>query len=262
MEITNEQKGKLFKIILIVGIILALFLGVKVLSELKNLNEDDNKNINVISFTGHGEVNAVPDIANISFTIHKEAKTVKEAQDSVAQIENKSLSFLRGNKIEDKDIKTQNASFNPKYDYTNPCLNSYPRPCDPVSPKIVGYEAYESISVKIRNTDNVGTIMQGLGSLSVTDLSGPNFSIDDEDALKAEARKQAIDDAKEKAKSLARDLGVHLGKITSFNENGNYPMPMYAKTDMAMGSSAPAVAELPKGENTITSDVTITFEIR
>ena len=41
-------------------------------------NSRDNQTENTISFSGHGEVNAVPDIANISFSIVKEAKTVKD----------------------------------------------------------------------------------------------------------------------------------------------------------------------------------------
>jgi hypothetical protein len=131
---------------------------------------------------------------------------------------------------------------------------------------IVGYEAYENISVKIRKVDDVGKIVQGLGTLGVTDLNGPNFAIDNEDGLKAQAQKLAIDDAKAKAKVLAGNLGVRLGKITSFNDNNLYSVPMYATNSMdksASGiapSAAPAV--VPAGENLITSDVTLTYEIR
>jgi len=109
----------------------------------------------------------------------------------------------------------------------------------------------------------VGKIMQGLGTLGVSDLNGPNFSIDNEDALKAQARKKAIDDAKEKAATLAKDLGVRLGKITSFSESGNYPSPMYDRGMMSVSAAKEsAPAQIPKGENTISSDVSITYEIR
>lgn len=227
----------------------------------------DNKPENTITFSGHGEVTATPDIANVYFTISKEAKTVKEAQSLVAQVEKKSLDFLRSKNILDKDIKTTNASFYPKYEYQYdakimiPCAEyGCPRPGKNV---IVGYTASESITVKVRNTDEVGEVMQGLGTLGVSDLSGPNFSIDNEDGLKMAARRKAIEDAKTKAKALARDLGINLGKITSFSESGNYPVPMYAKSMMAADSgSGSAPAELPKGENTISSDVTITYQIR
>jgi uncharacterized protein YggE len=261
-----EFKIKLYRIFRIVLIAFLVAVAVNFLAEFPKYRSD--KQENTITFSGHGEVSAVPDIANISFTTSKDAKTVKEAQTLVVAVEKSSLDFLKANNVLEKDIRTANASFYPKYEYKYdtkiimPCTQ-YGCPPNPGNNVIVGYTASESITVKVRNTDDVGKIMQGLGTLGVSDLSGPNFSIDNEDGLKAAARKKAIDDAKEKAKVLAKDLGVRLGRITSFSEGGNYPAPMYAKTmmaDSASGSGAPA--EIPKGENTITSDVTITYEIR
>jgi uncharacterized protein YggE len=96
-------------------------------------------------------------------------------------------------------------------------------------------------------------------------MSGPNFTIDKEDVLKEQARKMAIDEAKEKAEKLSKDLGVKLVRIVSFSENnGGYGMPMYYDKEMSAVSSAgraPA-PELPTGENKIISNVTITYEIR
>ncbi|HNW71461.1 MAG TPA: SIMPL domain-containing protein [Candidatus Paceibacterota bacterium] len=226
---------------------------------------DKNENINVIAISGHGEVSATPDIANISITISKEAKTVKEAQEEVAKVEKEVLNLLKTNSVDDKDIKTINSSFNPTYEYKYVSSYCTQYSCPSSGNRvIVGYEAYENISIKIRNIDDSGKIIQGLGALGLSELSGPNFAIDKEDELKAEARKEAIDDAQSKAKKLAKDLGIKLGDITSFNENGNYPSRLYASDMSAKLESVNTayVAELPKGENTITSDVTITYEIR
>ncbi len=235
----------------------------------RNENKYQNGNQNIITITGHGEVQAAPDIANVSFTIRKEAKTVKDAQTQVSEVEARVLAALKVNNVLEKDIKTVSVSFNPKYEYRYdkqvvPCTQ-YNCPPNNGNNVIVGYEAYENISIKIRNTDSAGKIIQDLGALGVTDLYGPNFTIDNEDGLKVQARKEAIDDAKNKAKILAKDLEIRLGKMTSFSENGNYPMPMYtnslAKMDsVSAAGSAPAV--LPVGENTISSDVTITYEIK
>jgi len=270
MEIPQESKKSLSKALLVLAIVLSLYFAVKFLAEFRYYSTMRGENVSYITLSGHGEVQAVPDIANVYFTIRKEAKTVKEAQTAVAEVEAKALSFLKENKVEEKDIKTANASFNPKYEYRYeksmmPCSQWG---CPPNQGKnvIVGYEAYESITVKIRNTDEVGKIMQGLGTLGVEELNGPNFTIDNEDGLKAEARKLAIDDAREKGKTLAADLGVKIVRISSFNDSGNdYPYPMMYSEDAMMGGKAvsqSAPAQIPKGENTITSDVTIVYEIR
>ncbi|OGI62561.1 hypothetical protein A2818_02400 [Candidatus Nomurabacteria bacterium RIFCSPHIGHO2_01_FULL_40_12] len=269
MEIPNEYLKNLYRIILAFLVILSLFFGVKFLSELRSLEMMGSSEANVITLSGHGEVQAVPDIANVYFTISKDAKTVKEAQEAVAKIEKAALDFLKEKGVADKDIKTENASFYPKYEYRYdtkimmPC-NEYGCPSRGGNNVIVGYTASESVTVKVRNTDDAGVIMQGLGTVGVSNLSGPNFAIDDEDALKAEARKKAIDDARAKAKVLAKDLGVKLGRISNFSESGNYPMPMYygKATMFADSGEESAPAEIPKGENTISSDVTITYEIR
>lgn len=259
MEIPEAHKKNLYLASLVFLIVISLYFAVRFLSEFKSY--DMMGNYSSVTFSGHGEVNAVPDIASVYFNINKESKTVKEAQAKVAEVEKKALDFLKTSNVAEKDIKTNNASFTPKYDYEQIYCITYP--CPQKNPVLVGYEAYESITVKVRNTDDVGKIMQGLGALGVSDLNGPNFSIDNEDALKAEATKKAIDDAKAKAEVLAKNLGVRLGKISAFNESGNYPMPMYDNRMMSVGAAKEsAPAQLPKGENTISSDVTITYEIK
>ena len=277
MEISPEQKVRMYRGLKIVFIVFLAVVAVNALFGDRGYR-DENKTPNTISFSGHGEVTAAPDIANIYFTISKDASTVKNAQDGVAVIEKKALDLLKAKGVADKDIQTSNASFNPKYQYqqavcppipmgagtagttVSPTSSYY---CPPSKQVLVGYTASESITVKVRNTDTVGDIMQGLGTTGVSDLNGPNFAIDNQDALQIQARKKAIDDAKAKAQTLAKDLGVKLGKISSFSENGNYPI-MYAAKGMSLdsASSAPSPAVIPKGVNTITSDVTITYEIR
>ena len=141
-------------------------------------------------------------------------------------------------------------------------------PCPPVtsSPKIIGYEVSQSIQVKVRDTAKAGQVLEGLGSLGVQNISGPNFTVDDEDAVRAAAREEAIKEAREKAKVLAKQLGVSLGKVTSFYENeGGYPMYGYGKGGAAMESDirVSAVAPtLPMGENETNVSVTVTYEIR
>ncbi|MEK7569483.1 MAG: SIMPL domain-containing protein [Patescibacteria group bacterium] len=262
MELPEEQKKRLSVGLVVLVVILCLYFGIKTLAEFRAYGMMGSGSANTITLSGHGEVNAVPDIATVYFTIRQEGKTVKEAQDKVVTIEKKALDFLRASGVAEKDIRTENASFNPKYEYqvSTARPDIYPPPGKQV---VVGYEAYESLTVKVRNTDDAGKIIEGLGGLGVTELSGPNFMIDDEDALQAEARREAIVDAREKAKILAKDLGVRLGRVSSFSESGNYPIPIYARAEfMVADGAAEQAAELPKGENTITSDVNITYEIR
>ena len=106
--------------------------------------------------------------------------------------------------------------------------------------------------------------MGEVGKLNVSNVSGLQFVIDDPDALTAEARSKAIDDAKAKAVELSRQLGVSLGRVINFSESGNQPI-YFAKSEiMSMGvdGANTPIPEVPAGQNKITSHVSITYEIK
>jgi uncharacterized protein len=264
MEIKEEYKNNLYYAILALLIVLVLNFGASFLNEIKSLNKGDVSQDKILVVSGFGEVSAVPDIATITFTIKKEANNVADAQSAVSEVKQKVLEVLKNNEIDEKDIKTNSAAFNPKYEFQQGEMicNSFGCRPQPGKSIIVGYEAYENLTVKIRNIDSSGKVIEELGAVGVSDLYGPNFDIDEKDILKEEARREAIKDAREKAEVLAKDLGVRLGKVVSYNESGDYmPQPMmYAKD--AMVSAPSANMELSKGENTISSNVSIVYEIK
>ena len=218
---------------------------------------------NTISVSGKAEVNSAPDIAHFSFTVKETSKTNKEAQDIISDKVASILDGLEKTGVEEKDIKTQSYTIYPKYEYV-----TVEREKDtaldgtiyfPGSDKKrvqTGFNVSQNISLKLRDFDNVGNVLELLATTGVDNLNGPNFEIDDPEELKEEARAMAIEDAKAKAKRLAKDLGVKLGKVVSFNENGGgyYSQPTYARglEHAAFDSlSVKAAPELPVGENTI-----------
>lgn len=243
----------------------ALFFAAKFVTEVKSYGYIGGGVLagNVISVNGTGEVFAVPDIANITFSVTKQGKTVADAQKEVSKKIDGALVFLKNTGIAEKDIKTTNYNAFPKYEYSDvTCLSTdCPRPGKQI---LVGYDVTQSITVKVRDTDKTGAILEGLAKVGITEITGPNFEIDDDEALKAEARKKAIADAKEKAEILAKDLDVRIVRIINFTESGNYPIYFGAKSMDGYGGlgGAVPVPEIPKGENKITSNVTITYEIR
>jgi uncharacterized protein YggE len=222
-----------------------------------------NQPSNVISVNGSGDVIAVSDIATLSINLTKDGKTAKEAQDLLNESITKTLKYLKDQKIDDKDIKSEYGGLSPKYSYDQ--IKCFAYPCPQSDPKIIGYTATQSIAVKVREVDNASTVRTGLAEIGITNISGPTFSIDDEEGFKDQARSKAITEARGKAEILASELGVKLGKVVSFSENNDGYYPMYAKTMMGAGdavSNQESAPTLPKGENKITSNVTITYEIR
>lgn len=248
---------------------LAVFLCVKTLAELVRM-PNIGKEVypqSTIMVTGKGEAYAIPDIATFSFSVIETAKTAKLAQDAVNQKMDKALSSLKDSGIEEKDIKTTNYSVYPKYEWTETVCSelNYPN-CPRGKNVLVGYEVNQSIMVKVRDTEKAGDLVTKVGAIGVENISGVEFSIDDREKYVAEAREEAIADAKTKAKELSKQLGVKLGKIMYYNDNSTQPYYGYAEgkgggMDLAVSSVAP-VAQLPTGETKITSEISITYEIR
>lgn len=260
----GEHTKNLARVGIIFGAILSVFFLFKTVNEIKAGTIIGRTNVsNTISVTGKGEVVAIPDIATVSFSVTESAKTVAEAQRLATEKTNKAIALLKGKEIAEKDIATENYSFYPKYEYNQGLCTQYG--CSNGKQVLIGYEVSQSVSVKIRKTDIAGEILTGLGALNVQNLSGLSFSVDKREVLEREARQKAITEAQTNAEQLAKDLGVHLVGIVSYNEGTNYPMPYYAKAtaveayDSRAGAPAP---ELPKGETKIISNVTIVYEIR
>lgn len=252
------------------GALFLLGLFATTMKEYKYIGRDVNAQT-TITVSGDGESYATPDIATVSFSITKEAKTVAEARKSVDEKMKSIHQFLNTSGLADKDIKA-NYAFYPKYEWEQKQIQCIAYPCiqPPGRQVLIGYEVSESVDITIRgidkNPDIAGTIVGGLADNGATNVSGPNFTLENADAPKAIAREEAITKAKAKAEKLANDLGVTIVRISSFNEGFNYPMAYSGGMMKAMSADVavrtPEVANIPAGQNKYTSNVTITYEIR
>lgn len=246
--------------------VVSIYFGMKFINEIKTFGViGTTPTQNTIDVSGEGDVTAAPDVATINFNVEAQGKTAETAQNLVTIRINQALDFLKNANVASADVQTTDYNVSPQY--SQPCNGNIPCVSKPNEvPQIVSYLASENVSVKIRDITAVGNIVDGLGGVGITGISGPDFAIDNPDAVQDQAKQKAIDDAKQKAAALASELGVHLGKIVRFSDNdstGN-PMPMMydAATGMANGAVAMApTSALPSGQNKYTSSVTITYEI-
>jgi len=259
---TDKRIRALFSIVLIV---LSFYLLFAALGELKSYRYIGSgvTATNTINVSGDGEVFAVPDTATFSVTIQEEAKEVQAAQDVASKKGNDIIAYLKSKGVDVKDIQTTDYNVYPQYDYVNGiCTNGgY---CQPGKQTLRGFQVSQTLTVKVRDTQKAGALLSGVGSLGASSVSGLSFTIADEDALQAEARDKAIAKAKDKADALAKSLNVSIVRVVGFSENSNSPMPYYAKgmAVAAMDSRESVAPELPTGQNKITSNVNITYEIR
>ncbi len=250
----NRALGSLTLVVVVIALLSYAYLT---LEQAKHANNMPS----TISVGGKGEVLAVPDLGQFSFTVQAQASTSEEAQGQSATKMNAILAYLKEQGIEDRDIKTEGYNLVPRYRFEErPCpINTF---CPPGEQIEDGFEVFQTVTVKVRATDKAGAIIAGVGEREASNISGLTFTIDDTDALKAEAQRVAIEDAKAKAEILADQLGVEIVRMVSYYEDmGMYPM---YDTPVAMEAKAGDFMspELPVGEETTSVTVNVTYEVK
>jgi uncharacterized protein YggE len=207
---------------------------------------------NTITVSGEGKVVGIPDVALIDLGTTVERPTVSAAQKENTRIMNELISRLKSGGVDAKDIQTTSYNVYPSYDWNNG------------KQTLRGYTVSQNVHVKVRNLEKVGDLIGMAGELGANQIGGITFSVDEPEDLRAQARLKALENAKDKAKTLSEAAGVKLVRVVSFDESFQYPgpVPYYDKMALGMGGAgaAPAPA-VEAGSNEIVANVTLTYEI-
>ena len=216
---------------------------------------------NVISVSGYGEAFGAADIATFSFSVVSEKSTVAAAQTDATNKINAITKYIKDAGVVEKDIQTTDYSVYPQYEYNQIVCVSYP--CPSGRQVLKGYQVRQTTTIKVRDLAKAGELLTGVGGQGATEMSGLQVTFDDPNKLQNDARGKAISDAKAKADQLAKQLGVSLVRVVSFNENGGgYPGPMYTKAVGMGGDAVQSAPEISVGQNKVSISVSITYEIR
>ncbi len=203
-----------------------------------------------ITITGEGQVEAAPDMATITLGVSAEAETAKAAMDETSARVAALLQRLGEDGVEARDIQTSDLSLNPVWDHRND---------QPERPRISGFSAANTVTVRVRALDNLGGVLDGVLEVGANTFNGLSFGLQDPQPTLDEARKAAVADARRKAELYAMAAGVTLGGIASIAEDHNQagPQPMF-RMEAAMDSGSMPVAA---GELSIAARVIISWDI-
>lgn len=232
-------------------LVLLLNQGTVFFRNVKNTNPKDT-----IQITASGKVTVAPDLAVVSATVHNDANTAVDAQSKNTQKMDAVINFLKSSGIDQKDITTSQYNVSPKYDYTRS------------NPTITGYTATQTVTIKVYDLTKVGSLLDGATSAGANQIDNVYFTFNDPDAIKEQARENALANAKEKAKKLADAAGLNLGKLVTFSETSSgYPGPIAYDTKAVAAGSGGAPVPAPEtmvqpGTQDITADINVTYELR
>ena len=202
-----------------------------------------------ITVSGEGVVTAVPDMAVITMGASAEAETAKAAMDETSDITAAILERLTEAGIDARDIQTSDLSLNPIWSN---------RTSSDDRPRIDGYQASNRVTVRVRDLEALGPILDAVLTDGANRLGGLQFTIAEPDPLLDEARRRAVADARARAELFAEAAGVELGALLSLSENGaRMPRPEM----MSMARSYDEAVPVAQGEAELRAGVTLVYEI-
>jgi uncharacterized protein YggE len=214
------------------------------------------------SVDGEGKIDVTPDVAKFSVSVVTDGgKNVADVQARNTDKMNAVNAFLKEAGVSEKDLKTEEYTLSPRYEYPNfTGLAICPQP------SISGYALTQTLRVTVKDTAKIGDLLSGVVANGANNVSQVAFTVDDEDEAKADARKEAIKKAQEKAARLAKDAGFEMGRLVSiyetpqvFGYGGDSELSVKSGMIGVGGAAAPSIEP---GTNVTKVNVTLTYEIR
>lgn len=205
-----------------------------------------------ISVNGEGRVSLAPDVVMMSVGVDERNADLNAAQSAAAEKMDAIIAALRANGVAEADIQTGNYSVYAERDYE--------REGQPIT----GYVVSHTVTAKVRQIDNAGTVVAATIDAGANNIGGIWFGLDDPAGAIQQARELAVADAEAKATELARLANATLGPVQVISEGYAPSSPPVAYNgagaafDEAARSSAPAINP---GQTEVVLTVYVTYAI-
>lgn len=199
-----------------------------------------------VSVNGSAVVTRKPDIAVVTFGTVSQAADASAARDANSKLMAGVMQAVKAAGVDDKDIKTTSFSMSPVYDADGK--------------KITAYQVNNSIQVKVRKLDRLGALLDAATAAGANYANGLYFDVEDSEAAYNQALAKAVENARQRAETLAKSAGRTLGAVISAGESGGYnPYPIYfGRETMAADGGVPVSG----GTLDVSAAVSVTFELR
>lgn len=217
----------------------------------KVVTSDSGASLNTVTSSGSGRVSATPDEATMSFGVTRQAADAKKALDGASTAADKISKALKAQGVPAEDIQTSGVNVYPRYSEAGG------------KSTIDGFEASINVTAKVKDLDKLGEIIAALSDAGADTVSGPAFGIAEDAPYRADAIKEAVEDARKQAEEMADAAGKSVGDVVSISSSSvNVPGPMYGGARAEVALDAAKVVPIETGELDVTADVVVVFELQ
>lgn len=206
----------------------------------------------LVSVQASAEATRVPDVATLSAGVVTQAADANAAMRANAARMDAVMQAIRKAGIAERDIQTSGINLNPQYRYA-----------ENQPPAITGYQASNTVSLKVRDVERLGAVLDALVASGANQVNGPVFEVDEPEAAHDEARRAALAKAQARARMYADALGLRVRRIVSIDEGGGFqppmPVPMMAMARAEKGAAYDTAVS--PGESTLSARLAVVFEL-
>ena len=203
----------------------------------------------VIELSVYESVDAEPDLVTLGAGVTSDAPTAVEAMRLNAVEMRRVIERILALGIDEEDVQTTGINLNARYDYDRDTQRNVFR----------GYQASNRVSVKLREVEKTGTVLDALVAAGATDLNGPSFSIEDDAEAKDEARASAVKRAQMRAEAYAALYGYSGVRVLAISEAIQGHMPGQ-QPQMRMMAADAAAESTPVQPGMVSTGVNVTIK--
>ncbi len=198
----------------------------------------------VMIVTGISNLSVEPNIAEVQLEVVTEEMELSQAQQGNANIMNQVIQALLQLGIARENIQTATYNINPRYDYVDG------------TQVFRGYEVTNAITVKIKNVDQTGNVIDTAVQNGINRVSNIQFTVENKNVYYKQALSSALKDAYAKAQTLAETMqtGVAPYPIKIIEKIGEAPITYKAYATME------AATPIEPGQIVISASVEAQFQ--
>ena len=197
---------------------------------------------------GQATASAKPDQVRINIGVTTQAETAQEAGAQNAKQTAAVLAELKQLLGSAAELQTMNYSLHPNYRHQR----------DGSNPVIAGYQATNTVEVKLNDVDLAGKVIDAATKSGSNQIHGVNFSVKQEQKLRSQALAKAAVQARDNAQALAASLGLKVVRIVKVEDGAETPV---RPLRMEMMRADAAQTPIEPGNVEVRADVTVTAEV-
>ncbi|MDO5408198.1 MAG: SIMPL domain-containing protein [Eubacteriales bacterium] len=216
--------------------------------------EQPENNVNTVTVTGKEEVRVVPDMAQVVYGIHTQAKDAGTCQQKNGESLDQAIEVLKGLGIQETSIQTSSYDMNPIRNWNSS------------TQEITGYEMNTRLTVTDIPLEQLGKILAGSVDAGVNQVDSVSYFSSKYDESYQQALELAVAQARKKADTLAAAGGRTVSSMLAVREDGYQPETRYtaarnmASSAMKQESAVADMAVMP-GEISVEAQVSVDFRL-